>query len=345
MNDSTQTRFQRRSGLKTYSHFKNLGRMPSEYEVVSSRLTYNTKGFEVHTPVTQWYERYRDASPLKCSDWEKFYDPRQTVYRRYNEIQYRQENYVDFTFERIESDGYDKTLDSRWLDVLRLVLGPYRYPAHAMQMIAAYFCHIAPSSRITNAGAFQGADAMRLVQRIAYRETQLNIAVGGFGDTDREKWENHPVWQPLRECIEKMLTAWDWAESLVALNVVLKPQLDDLLLVEFSELAAGNDDRRLGDFLYSFGHDAQWHRDWTRAFIRMVLEDTPANEAVLGGWIQKWLPLVRKAIAGFAPVFEKMPAKPLVFKHHQESIESRHAMFLDEIGLGSVAAELNLKAA
>lgn len=345
MKESAQSRYERRKGLKTYSHFRNLGRVPSEYEIVSTRLTYNTKGFEVHTPVTQWYERYRDASPLKCSDWEKFYDPRQTVYRRYNEIQFRQENYLDFTLERIESDGYDKLLDARWLDVLRLMFGPFRYPAHAMQMVAAYFCHIAPGSRITNAGAFQAADAMRLVQRIAYRETQLNLAVGGFGPSDRSLWEDHPVWQPLRECIEKLLTTWDWAEAMVALNVVLKPQLDDLLLVEFSELAAGNDDRRLGDFFYSFVHDAHWHREWTRALIRMVLDDTPENAEVLERWIQKWLPMVRRAIAGFAPVFEQMPAKPLKFKHHVESIEARHAMYLNELGLSSIASNLNLKAA
>lgn len=341
MKDTSNSRFARRAGLKTYSHFKNLGRMPSEYEIVSTKLTYNTQGFAVHTPVTQWYERYRDASPLKCSDWDKFADPRQTVYRRYNEIQFRQETYLDFTLERIEEDRSDLALTPQWLDVLRLMLGPYRFPSHAKQMMASYYCHIAPSSRITNCAAFQAADEMRMVQRLAYRVTQLNLAVGGFGEKDRSTWEDHAVWQPLRLCMEKMLTAWDWAESFVALNVVLKPQLDALYLTEFADLAVANKDARLSDFLYSFTQDAQWHRDWTRALVRTALDDRPDNEAVIARWVEKWMPMAQDAIVAFAPIFETLPAATSDFQQHWDSISSRYSSFLKDIGLKSIASGLD----
>lgn len=332
MNETEKERFERRKGQKTYSHFQKLGRIPSEYEVVSSKLTYNTEGFALQTPVTEWYDKYRDASPLTCSDWERFSDPRQTIYRRYCEIQFRQETYLDFVLERIEADGFDQTLSEQWLKVLQLILGPCRFPVHGMQMIAAYFSHLAPSSRITNCAAFQAGDEMRLIQRLAYRVTQLKKSRGGFGEGDRATWEDHPVWQPLRACIERMLITWDWAEAFVALNVVLKPMFESLYFIELAELAVANGDTRLSDFLYSFTQDAAWHRDWTRTLVRTALDDNPANHAVVQGWVDKWFPVARAAIEGFAPVFDSMAPKSRGFKQHLANVESRYSIFLTELG-------------
>jgi hypothetical protein len=45
------------------------------------------------------------------------------------------------------------------------------------------------------------------------------------------------VWQPLREIVEKLLIVYDWSESFVALNLLLKPMFDELFLKHFSDLA------------------------------------------------------------------------------------------------------------
>ena len=78
--------------LKTYSHLAGAQRMPSEYELVTTNLLYYTKnGFEVDVPLKKWYQQYQQGSPLRCSDWEQFRDPRQTIYTSYTELQ-RQKN-------------------------------------------------------------------------------------------------------------------------------------------------------------------------------------------------------------------------------------------------------------
>ncbi len=333
MKETSEARFERRKGAKTYPHFQGLERMPSEYEVVSTRLTYNVQGFDVSTPVVDWYGKYRDASPLVCRDWDRFYDPRQTIYRRYNEIQQRQETYVDFVLERIDEDAYDSSLSDGWIAVLRSMLGPYRFPVHGLQMISAYVAHLAPSSRITNCAAFQAADEMRLVQRLAQRVAQLRRRHGGFGEGDRHSWEEQPIWQPLRSCLERMLVTWDWAEALVASNLVLKPHLDELYLYELVELAAANGDSRLGELFYSFGQDAEWHRAWSRALIACAVHADPGNRNVLNRWIEKWLAPVRHAIQGFAPVFEEMAPKPQAFEPHAANVNARYSAFLNELGL------------
>ncbi|HEX7897214.1 MAG TPA: toluene monooxygenase, partial [Planctomycetota bacterium] len=60
---------------RTYSHLEGLGRKPTEYEIVSSRLLYYPgRGLEVRLPAGDWIRRHQEESALKCSDWERFAD-------------------------------------------------------------------------------------------------------------------------------------------------------------------------------------------------------------------------------------------------------------------------------
>src|SRR5436309_14549142 len=105
--------------------------MPTEYEIVSSRLLYYPeKGFEVRVPLQDWYERYQKGSPLICSDWEKFYDPRQTTYTKYTRLQSLKETLVDEVLQSIETSGHDRRLSPSWLGILERVLAPMRFPCH-----------------------------------------------------------------------------------------------------------------------------------------------------------------------------------------------------------------------
>jgi hypothetical protein len=76
---------------KTFWHLLPQRRMPSEYEIVRSKLLLNTgegftgKRFELDVPLQQWYEQYQQGSPLACSSWEKFRDPRETTYTKYTD--------------------------------------------------------------------------------------------------------------------------------------------------------------------------------------------------------------------------------------------------------------------
>ena len=82
--------------------------MPSEYEIVTSKLLCYTgegftgKRFELDVPLKDWYEQYQEGSPLKCTSWEKFHDPRETTYTRYTELQMEKEIFVDGLLEEIE---------------------------------------------------------------------------------------------------------------------------------------------------------------------------------------------------------------------------------------------------
>src|SRR5712664_2831986 len=96
---------------KTYWHLLQQRRMPTEYEIVTSKLLcYTGKRFELDVPLLDWYKRFQQDSPLTCTSWENFRDPRETTYTKYAEIQRDKEIFVDGILDEIEASGYDAQL-------------------------------------------------------------------------------------------------------------------------------------------------------------------------------------------------------------------------------------------
>jgi toluene monooxygenase system protein E len=294
---------------KTYWHLLAQRRMPTEYELVSSRLHYYPAagGFEIDAPLQTWYRQYQQGSPLVCRDWEQFSDPRETTYTRYTALQAGKEVFVDGLLASLESSDYDAELSEAWRHVLGGGLAPLRYPCHGLQMVAAYIGQMAPGGRITLAALFQAADEVRRIQRLAYRVRQLQCCYPGFGDDSRQRWQEDPLWQPLREVVEKLLIAYDWGEAFTGLNLVLKPLLDGLFMWHFGRLARQAGDYLLQQLYLSLYEDCQWHQQWSQALLYTALQDTPANRGVIQDWVQRWYPLAWRAAEAFAPLFARLP--------------------------------------
>ena len=295
---------------KTYWHLLAQRRMPSEYELVTSKLHCHTgegftgKGFELDVPVNQWYDRYQRGSPFASSAWEKFQDPRATTYTKYTDLQRSKEIVVDGLFEEIEATDYDRALSRDWVETLGRALAPLRYPFHGLQMIAAYVGQMGPSGKITIAGAFQAADEMRRVQRIAYRVRLLQLVHQGFAEDSRALWQEAPMWQPLRRVIEHLLVTYDWGEAFVALNLVLKPLIDELFMHHLGRRACVDGDYLLGRVFFSLNQDCAWHRQWSQALVEAAIANTGDNRRVVERWVEKWFPAAEQAVIAFASVFE-----------------------------------------
>jgi toluene monooxygenase system protein E len=286
--------------------------MPPEYEIVSSDLHYNhSHRFELpdDNPVVAWYYRHREGSPLQAHDWEVFSDPRRTTYRGYNELQDRKEDVIDGLLREIDDTDYDNHLAAAWVAFLDRWYAPLRFPAHGLQMLAAYVAQLAPASRITNCAAFQTTDEMRRLQRIAYRTAQLASHRSGVDIAQhRRTWEEAEEFQPLRELIERALVTYDWGEAFVLTNIVIKPHIDRLINEEIAgALAAANGDPMLQSIHFSLDEDARWHREWTTALLHVAIADTPANVQVVSEWIDRWQPLVVAAGAALAGVTARAP--------------------------------------
>jgi toluene monooxygenase system protein E len=300
-------------GRKTYTRIgQGQRRIPSEYEVVSTNLHYNyPHRFELPAgnAIVDWYKRYREGSSWTARDWEAFADPRRTTYRAYNTLQDAKEDVLDGLLREIDTTGYDDDLGEDWVGFMDRWYGPLRFPAHGLQMLAAYVAQMAPASRITNCASFQAGDELRRQQRIAYRTAQLaehraGIDVGGH----RRLWEEAEAFQPLRELIERALVAYDWGEAFVVTNLVIKPCLDRLVNQELAgAIALANGDFMLRNIHFSLDEDGRWHRDWSVALALMAFGDTPANRDVTVEWIAKWEPLAARAVQALAQLAAEAP--------------------------------------
>ncbi len=297
--------------LKTWSYLTTGNRRrPSEYEVVSTGLHYHTldqdKPWELdpNIPMAQWYKRYRNKSPLRHADWDAFRDPDEMIYRSYNIVQDGQENYVLGLFDQFNERGHDQMLEADWVRVLAHSYSPARYVFHALQMGSAYVHQMAPSSTITNCATYTSADHLRWVTHTAYRTRELANAFPnfGFGEQERAIWEQDPRWQGFRELLETALVTWDWAESFTAFFLVAKPAIEEALLVEFGNLARTHGDLLLGLLTQAQMRDAERHRRWVAALVKMALE-TAGNREVLAAWCRRWVPIAEAAVAAFCASF------------------------------------------
>lgn len=275
---------------RTYWHLESLDRRPAPYDVGTSELLYYpSRGFEVRTPIAAWYERHQKQSSLRARSWERFRDPQETTYARYTETRHDREVFVDGLFA---SAAAMRGRSKRWPPAGRLV-ATLRFPVHGLQMACAYVGQLAPSGRIVVACAFQAADEVRRIQRLAYRTRELELEAAGGPESalaaqSKERWLREPGWQPLRKLVETLLVTYDFGEALVALNAVIKPAFDEVFHRSLSARAEDEGDELLARVLLSLHEDSRWQREWTIALLRMCVDDFDDNRPLVAGWIERW---------------------------------------------------------
>jgi toluene monooxygenase system protein E len=243
----------------------------SDYEIVTSRLLYYPeRGVEVPSPVARWCAEQQANAALRSADWDAFSDPRRTTYSSYVAAAQARETVLDGLLERCEQG--DARLSAEWIRTLEAVLPVLRFPVHGLQMVSAYIGSLAPSGRLTVTAAFQAADEMRLLQRLAYRMRQLQYRAAGFGEHSAQAWQTAAAWQPLRRAIEQLLVNYDWTNALLVSSLRIKPLLVELFLVRFGQLAESAGDELLKEILLHLAEDQSWHDAWAAALLSPVLE-------------------------------------------------------------------------
>lgn len=326
-----------RRRLKTWSSLGELGRIPSEYEIVTHDLNYTTRPHRTAalesnptTPANMWFLTYRDKSPLQAGDWRGFRDPDEMTYRKYVTMQDEQETVVEGVLDEYGPAGHDAALPSPWVECLAALFTPTRFPVHALQMCAAYLGQMAPASYISNCAVFAAGDLLRRVSLVAYRTRQLADAAGPrIGSGERAAWERHEAWQPTRAALEKLLATYDWGECFTAMNLVLRPTLDQVLLRQLADAAhdSGDDLTRL--LLGSLAVDADRCARWSTALARYAIGQQAGNRDVLRRWAAKWAPRAEAAGAGLATLFSDRPAQAV-----EDAAASARIRVLSEAGVG-----------
>jgi hypothetical protein len=306
MSEAKATRRSRQRTHKTWSAYGNLGRRPTEYEILTHNLNHTTgavpleMGPEVHGNV--WLREHRDAIKLTVPDWDAFRDPDAMTYGKYVAGQDDQETYVEGLLEQFDGEDYDTALSPAALELLRQAFTPSRYLAHGLQMLSAYLQQLAISSYIGNCAAFQTADQLRRVQLTAYRTTQLQLShdQAGFATGERQTWEGAERWQPIRCAVELALVEFDWDRALVITNLVVKPVADLLLLDQLSTQCSAVGAQLDALVLENLWRDSLRSQRWTTALLRFLLDADAANREVLQAYLDEFTPLAEDMISAGA---------------------------------------------
>ena len=339
----TETPTRRPRPRRTFSAFGDVRRMPSEYEIVTHAQNWTLRQNRAATfeqnpssAANLWFLTYRENSPLKAENWDAYRDPDALTYKTYVNLQAEAETKVGGVLEAHAEAGPD--LDAGSVALLGQLFTPSRYLYHGFQQVEAYIGYMAPSSYITNAAAFATADFLRRVTTIAYRTRELQIASpdSGVGAAERSLWEGHDGWQPARKAIEYALVSYDWGEAFTALNLVLAPTLEDVLLTQLGQVAKGNNDD-LTWLLTSFlAEDSRRRGRWSRALADLAVTQRPENRAVLGKWVGRWSALADDAALGLGTILAAAPGNHVqaadVAAHARAAREQYLAGLLDDGG-------------
>lgn len=294
------------SAQRTYWHLEGKRRVPTAYELKSSKLLYYPAlGLEVKTPGAAWLERYQRGTPLDLAPLADFRDPRETTYTSYVALAREKEAFIDGLLRSAAESGYDARLSEAWLTSLARWLGVVLFPCHGLQMVTAYVAHLAPVSEVVIALAFQNGDEIRRVQRLAQRVVILQQSHTEFGASAREAWQNGAAWQPLRRVMEELLVTYDFGEALVRLLLVVKPLFDAFFVEHASRLAEARQDPLLSRLLFSLEEDCRWHGQVTDELVRALVRGAGRNRAHIEGWVRAAYPAMRAALAALEPLWNE----------------------------------------
>jgi toluene monooxygenase system protein E len=337
----TETPARKPRARRTYSAFGDVRKMPSEYEIVTNAQNWTLRqnraaAFEQNpsSAPNLWFLTYRENSPLKAESWDGYRDPDALTYRAYVNLQADAEAKVHGVLEAHAGTA----LAAGSVALLGHLFTPSRYLNHGFQQVEAYIGYMAPSSYITNAAGFSTADFLRRVTTIAYRTRELQIASpdSGIGSAERSLWEGHDGWQPARKAIEYALVSYDWGEAFTALNLVLGPTLDDVLLTQLGQVAKSNGDELTWLVTSFLAEDSTRRGRWSRALADYAVAQRPENRAVFAKWIDRWSALADDAALGLGQILETAPGNPVsaadVATHARAAREQYLARLLETAG-------------
>jgi propane monooxygenase small subunit len=277
----------------------------------------------------------KDWTALKSSNWHEFLDPNeeweQTIYRN-NANNVRQ---VSQNLANAKAEHSFERWNRNWIKVVERHIGAW---AHAENGIGLHVYtraqRDAPTNMINNALAVAAAHKIRFAQDLILYNLDISEELDGFdGKAHQVAWQEDPVWQGVRENVERLTGTRDWAEAFFATAIVFEPLVGELFRSNFVMQCAAVQGDFVTPSLLGVG-EADAHRDerGARQLFELLLNDPEyggENRAQLQEWLANWVPHSIKAARQLQPVWSQVSEKVVTF---EDSLERAKARFDDLVG-------------
>jgi propane monooxygenase small subunit len=281
----------------------------------------------------------KEWTALKSSNWHQFLDPNeeweQTIYRNNaNIVRQVAQNVANAKAEHA-FDGWNRS----WVKVVERQVGAWAHAENGIGLhVYAAIQRNAPTNMINNALAVGAAHKLRFAQDLILYNLELSEELDDFdGTAHRAAWQEDPVWQGVRENVERMTAASDWAEAFFATAVVFEPLVGELFRSGFVMQCAAPQGDFVTPALMGVG-EADTHREerTARHLFELLLND-PAyggeNRDQLQEWLATWVPRSVQAARQLQPVWSQITEKVVTFEDSLRRANARFGELLDGLGL------------
>jgi propane monooxygenase small subunit len=281
----------------------------------------------------------KEWTALRSSNWHQFLDPNeeweQTIYRNNaNIVRQVAQNVANAKAEHA-FDGWNRS----WTKLVERHIGAWAHAENGIGLhVYTAIQRVAPTNMINNALAVGAAHKLRFAQDLILYNLELSEQLDGFdGSAHRAAWQEDPVWQGVRENVERLTATRDWAEALFATALIFEPLVGELfrsgLVMQCAALQ--------GDFvtpaLMGVG-EADAHREErsARHLFELLLNDphyAGENRAQLQDWVACWVPRTVQAARQLQPVWSQVTEKVVTFEDSLHQAKARSGDLLEGLGL------------
>jgi propane monooxygenase small subunit len=149
---------------------------------------------------------------------------------------------------------------------------------------------------------------------------------------------NDPSWQGVRENVERVINAKDWAETTFAANIILEPLVGELFRSQFAMRFAPLHGDSLTGSVIGVSEREFNERDlrYTKEMFRVMGEDEvhgEENRQLMQEWLARWTPYSVAAAKGLAPIWSEPEVKPVSFEDSYDRVKSRFEEILSDLQL------------
>ncbi len=333
------------SDSRKYNYFTPKGRRSTRYEDVTLDVQPDPDKYLTQGWILGWAngDLGYDANwtKIKSSDWHRFRDPNEEWEKTYyvnnsNSIRQIQQN-----IENAKSENVFENWDKSWLDIVARHVSTWSHADHGLGMYVFMPAQRAAMSNMhNNAIAVNCMHKLRTAQDLLLYNLELSeIFPEEFdGAAHQKAWMEDPSWQGVRENVERIMNATDWAETTFAANIVFEPLVGELFRSQFAMRFAPLHGDFLTPSVVGVGEREFNDRDlsYTRDMMKDMLEDEThgdENRELMQEWLSNWVPYSVAAAEGLEPIWSEPEKQPVSFEESYEKIKNRFEGILSDLGL------------
>jgi propane monooxygenase small subunit len=228
-----------------------------------------------------------------------------------------------------------------WAKVIERHVGAWAHAEHGLGLyVYTPAQRDAPTNMINNALAVGATHKLRFAQDLILYNLDLSEELEDFdGRSHRDAWQNDPVWQGVRENVERLTATRDWAEAFFATALVFEPLVGELFRSNFVMQAAAPQGDYVTPAVMGTGEaDAARELRGAQHLFQLLLSDAQhadENRAVLQQWLETWAAPSVRAARRLQPVWSQVPGKVLSFEDSFVQARLQFEDLLAELGLES----------